>query len=151
VVRNRASHVGGPRVIPDTSAWSPIGRSGNAEFFEVEPGVLAVVPFDGSSDDSQTAVDSVRIQLEHLRTRGQRAGTVVFMDRIVAQTSGARDVYRDAPDPTFQTCFALVGSTAFGRAVSSVFMGLRPPRVPTRMFGTFEEAVSWIRKSAGTR
>jgi hypothetical protein len=109
------------------------------------------VPFEGSSDDSQTAVESVRIQLDHLRARGQRAGTVVFMDRIVAQTSGARGVYRDAPDPTFQTCFALVGSTVFGRAVSSVFTGLHPPRVPTRMFGTFEEAVSWIRKSAETR
>jgi hypothetical protein len=138
-------------VIPDTASWSPIGRSGNADFFEVEPGVLAVIPFDGSSDDRETAGESVRIQLDHLRTIGQRAGTVVFMDRIVAQTSGARVVYREAPDPTFQTGFALVGSTIFGRAVSSVFMGLHPPRVPTRMFGTFEEAVSWIRKTAEIR
>jgi hypothetical protein len=30
-------------------------------------------------------------------------------------------------------------------------MGLHPPRVPTRMFGTFEEAVSWIRKTAEIR
>jgi hypothetical protein len=150
-VRHGASDVGGPRVIPDTASWSPIGRSGNADFFEVEPGVLAVIPFDGSSDDRDTASESVRIQLDHLRALGQRAGTVVFMDRIVAQTSGARVVYREAPDPTFQTCFALVGSTIFGRAVSSVFMGLHPPRVPTRMFGTFEEAVSWIRKTAEIR
>lgn len=52
---------------------------------------------------------------------------------------------------TFQICFALVGSTVFGRAVSSVFMGLHPPRVPTRMFGTFEEALTWIRQTAKTR
>lgn len=136
---------------PDTSAWSPIGRSGNADFFEVEPGVLAVVPFDGSTDTAQTAADSIRIQIEHLRASGRRAGTVVFMDGVVAQNSGAREVYRTAADPVFQTCFALVGSTILGRAVSSVFMGLHPPRVPTRMFGTFQEALAWIRKTAETR
>ena len=48
------------------------------------------------------------------------------MDHVASQNSGARDVYRDSPDPTFQTCFALVGSTMFGRAVSSVFIGLQP-------------------------
>ncbi len=136
---------------PDTATWTAIGRTGNADFFEIEPGVLAVVPFDGSSDTANTAAESVRLQLDHLRARGQRAGVVVFMDRIVAQSSGAREVYRDAPDPTFQICFALVGSTLFGRAVSSVFMGLHPPRVPTRMFGTFEEALTWIRQTARTR
>jgi hypothetical protein len=138
-------------VTPDTSAWSPIGRSGNADFYEVEPGVLAVVPFDGSSDTAETAAESIAIQLAHLRAHGHRAGTMVFMDAVASQNSGARDVYRNAPDPTFQTCFALVGSTMFGRAVSSVFMGLHPPRVPTRMFGTFQEALAWIRKGAESR
>jgi hypothetical protein len=56
-----------------------------------------------------------------------------------------------APDPMFQTCFALVGSTMFGRAVSSVFIGLNPPRVPTRMFATFQEALSWIRQTPASR
>jgi len=138
-------------VIPDTSAWAAIGRSANADFYEVEPGVLAVVPFDGSADTADTAAESIGIQLTHLRSCGRRAGTIVFMDHVAAQNAGAREVYRNAPDPTLQTCFALVGSTIFGRAVASVFMGLHPPRVPTRMFGTFEEAVTWIRRTAGTR
>jgi hypothetical protein len=73
------------------------------------------------------------------------------MDQVAAQNSGARDVYRTAPDPTLQTCFALVGGTMFGRAVSSVFIGLNPPRVPTRLFGTYQEALSWIRQNAATR
>lgn len=136
---------------PDTSAWSPIGQSENADFFEIEPGVLAVVPFDGSTDTARTAAESIRIQIAHLRAYGRRAGTVVFMDSVVAQNSGAREVYRNAPDPMFQTCFALVGSTILGRAVSSVFMGLHPPRVPTRTFGTFQEALAWIQKIAETR
>jgi hypothetical protein len=138
-------------VTPNTSAWTPIGRSVNADFFEIEAGVLAVVPFDGASDTADTAADSVRIQLTHLRARGRRAGTIVFMDQVASQNSGARDVYRTAPDPTLQTCFALVGGTMFGRAVSSVFIGLNPPRVPTRLFGTYQEALSWIRQNAANR
>ena len=136
---------------PNTSAWTPIGRSANADFFEIEAGVLAVVPFDGASDTADTAADSVRIQLTHLRARGRRAGTIVFMDQVASQNSGARDVYRTAPDPTLQTCFALVGGTMFGRAVGSVFIGLNPPRVPTRLFGTYQEALSWIRQNAANR
>lgn len=138
-------------MIPDTSSWSTIGESDNARFYQIEPGVLAVVPFTGVADTARTAADSIRIQLDHLKTAGRRAGTVVFMDPVVAQDSGARDVYRNAPDPMFQTGFALVGSTMLGRAVASVFMGLHPPRVPTRMFGTFEEALSWIRQTSDPR
>ena len=137
--------------MPDTTAWLAIGRSTNADFFEIEPGVLAVVPFQGTSDTADTASESIQIQMTHLRASGRRAGTVVFMDTVVAQNAGAREVYRNEPDPTFQTGFALVGSTMLGRAVASVFMGLHPPRVPTRMFATFEDALAWIRNTVETR
>ena len=142
----------GERVITiDPSVWTAIGRSSNAEFFEIEPGVLAVIPFDGATDTADSALESIKIQLSHLRTTGRRAGTLVFMDRIAEQNAAAREVYHSAPDPTLQTGFALVSSSFFGQAVSSVFLGLHPPRVPTRMFGTFEEALAWIRQNANAR
>jgi hypothetical protein len=37
----------------------------------------------------------------------------------------------------------------FGRAVASVFIGLHPPRVPTRLFGTMKQALEWARAMAG--
>lgn len=129
----------------DVKGWTKIGTSANADFYEVEPQILAVVPFDGSLDDASTAKESVRIQLEHMRATGRRAGVIVFMDRVVQQDSGARTVYRDAPDPAFQVCFALIGGTPFGRAVASIFLGLSPPKVPTRMFSSFDEAIAWVR------
>jgi hypothetical protein len=132
----------------DTSGWTHIGRSSNADFYEVDSRVLAVVPFDRCDDDERTASDSVRIQLEHLRPRGRRAGVVVFMDRVLTQNAAARQVYRDAPDPTYQACFALVGGTMFGRAVGSIFIGLHPPRVPTRLFATAAQAIEWARRVA---
>lgn len=130
----------------DVTAWTKIGATSNADFYEIEPQILAVVPFEGATDDAASAAESVRVQLEHLRATGTRAGVVVFMDRVIEQSSGARAVYRDAPDPTFQECFALVGGTPFGRAVGSLFIGLSPPKIPTRMFGTLDEARRWIRE-----
>ena len=138
-------------MVIDTSGWTPIGRSSNADFYEVEPQVLAVVPFDGTTDTAATARESIRLQLDHLRARGRRAGVIVFMDRVAEQDASARSVYREEPDPAHQACFALVGSTAFGRAVGSIFIGLHPPRVPTRMFGSADEALAWIREVLRSR
>jgi hypothetical protein len=135
-------------MVIDTSAWTRIGRSDNADFFEIEPRVLAVVPFDGCEDDEHTARASIRIQVDYLRSRETRAGVLVFMDRILKQSTRAREVYRDQPDPGLQACFALVGGTTFGRAVGSFFIGIHPPRVPTRMFRTTAEALAWARQMA---
>jgi hypothetical protein len=129
----------------ESAGWLRIGQSTNADFFEVEERVLAVVPFDRCDDNEATARESIRVQLEYLRGRKKRAGILVFMDRILTQSAAAREVYRVEPDPAFQTCFALVGGTTFGRAVGSFFIGIHPPRVPTRMFATMEEALGWAR------
>jgi hypothetical protein len=133
----------------DTSGWTAIGRSDNADFYEVDERLLAVVPFDGTTDDAKTARQSVQIQHDYLRPRGRRAGVVVFMDRILEQDAAARAVYRDAPDPAFITCYALVGGTAFGRAVGSIFIGISRPKVPTRLFATLDEARAWARTQHG--
>lgn len=132
-----------------TSGWKRIGASANADFFEIEPHVLAVVPHEAVTDDEATARESVTIQLEYLRRNGTRAGVVVFMDPVIEQTAAARNVYRTLPDPAFQACYALVGGTTFGRAVGSIFIGIHPPRVPTRLFGTFDEAMAWVRQVVG--
>ena len=134
----------------DTTGWTPIGKSDNADFYEVEEGLLAIVPFEGSSDDEKTAKQSVQIQHEYLRPRGRRAGVIVFMDPLVEQHASARIVYRDGPDPAFVTCYALVGGTVFGRAVGSIFIGLSRPRVPTKLFGSLDDARAWA-KSQRTR
>ncbi len=131
---------------PDTAQWKSIGKTDNADFFEIAPNILGVLPFEGSTDSETTARQSVKLQLEYLRPLGMRAGIVVFMDPILEQDAGARRIYRDLPDPAFQICYALVGGTGFGRAVGSVFLGLSRPRVPTKMFSTLEEALKWIRE-----
>jgi len=129
----------------DTSTWTKFATTSNADFYEIEPHILLVAPFDGTTDDAGTAQESVTAQLQYLEPRGQRAGVIVLMDQVARQDGGARAIYRDLPNPAFQVCFALVGSTPFGRAVASIFIGLNPPRVPTRFFATIEEASAWIK------
>ncbi len=130
--------------------WHRFAQSSNASFYEVEPGVIAVVPVEGSTDDGASARESIDLQLAHLRTTMRRSGVIVFMDRVARQTTEARTVYREAPDPMLHACFALVGGTAFGRAVASIFLGLSKPQVPTRMFATLDEALAWARERAAT-
>ncbi len=133
----------------DLSKWKHIGSSPNAAIYELDAQVLVVVPHDGARDTAETAAESVRIQLEFLKALKRRCGVVVMMDHVAEQDGAARTVYRDAPDPAYQACYALVGSTKFGRAVASIFTGLSPPKVPTKMFGTFDEAVAWVRQTVG--
>jgi hypothetical protein len=35
--------------------------------------------------------------------------------------------------------------------VASIFIGLNPPRVPTRFFATMEEALAWVKMTARGR
>jgi len=127
----------------DTKNWTKFGQTANAYFYQIDESTLGVVPFEGSTDDEATATASVQTQLDYLRPKKQKAGIVIFMDNITQQTTGARNVYHDLPDPAYQVCFALVGGTAFGRAVGSFFLGLSKPRVPTQMFATLEQALAW--------
>jgi len=129
----------------NTMNWIKFGQTANAEFYEISKDTLAVVPFDGCTDDEATAKASVQTQLDYLRPKKQKAAVVIFMDNIAQQTAGARAIYRDMPDSAFQVCFALVGGTVFGRAVGSVFLGLSRPQVPTQMFATLDQALEWCR------
>ncbi|MEI6666643.1 MAG: hypothetical protein WCP29_00700 [Acidobacteriota bacterium] len=135
----------------DTRTWIKFAETANAAFYEIDERTLGVVPVEGCTDDEDTAKASVDTQKAYLQSKGRKAGSVVFMDGIAQQTSGARAAYRNLPDPSCQVCFALVGGTVFGRAVGSVFLGLSKPRVPTQMFATLEQALAWCHAQVGNR
>jgi hypothetical protein len=133
-------------VLPDVSRWTKLGSTDNADMYEVEPGVLAVVPHEGCADTAETARQSVEFQHRHWAEAGRGGGAVVFVDRIRDQSAGARQVYGSLPDAARVTGFALVGGTVFGRAVASVFLGLNPPAAPTKLFGDLDAALAWLRE-----
>lgn len=131
---------------PDTSQWTRVGATSNADMFEIEPGILAVVPHEGSIDTEETATESIDFQHRHWRNVGSRGGAVIFMDRVLDSQAGARKVYGRLPDPAVITGFALIGGTVFGRAVASVFIGLSRPAAPTKLFGDLAKALEWLRE-----
>lgn len=131
--------------------WKHLGRSSNADFYEIEADVLGVVPHQDTTDNAQTARESIAFQVKHWTSRGHRGAVVVFMDFVLNQDSGARAVYAEETDDIPTTAFALVGATFFAQAAAAVFMGLAKPGVPTQIFPSLEEAQPFIREMNQTR
>ena len=126
-------------------SWPLLGRTDNASFFLADPRAIVVVPDEGQPDDEATARQSVALQAAYWQSQGQRGATIVLMDRVVHQTKDARRVYQVEVNPGRFTVCGLVSSSVFGRAVASVFVGLSRPAVPTRMFGSIDQALQWAR------
>lgn len=126
-------------------SWPFLGRTDNASFYLADPRAIVVVPDEGRPDDETTARQSMSLQAAHWQAQGRRGATIVLMDRVVHQSKDARRVYQLEVNPSRFTVCCLVSSSMFGRAVASVFVGLSRPAVPTRMFGSVDQALQWAR------
>jgi hypothetical protein len=124
--------------------WKHLGKSSNADFYEVERELVAIVPFEDTRDDEKTARESVAFQDTHWRRVGHRGAVVVFMDPVLDQDGGARAVYANETHDTLTTCYALVGEGIFAYATATVFEGLARPGVPTRIFRSFADTRAFI-------
>jgi hypothetical protein len=125
-------------------AWRHLGKTSNADFYEVTPQLLAIVPFRDSRDTADTARESIAFQDTHWRAAGRRGAVAVFMDNVIEQDASARGVYADETRGTLTTCYALIGETFFGHAAGAVFTGLTRPGPPTQVFRSLAEARSWV-------
>lgn len=121
-----------------------IGSSDNARFYLLTPHIIAILPFPDSNDNASTSMQSIRFQEAYWRSQRRRGGGIVFMDRVLHQDRQARLVYKTAPEPSLILGFALVTESIFGRALSSLFLGLSAPAVPTRVFSSQREAKPWL-------
>jgi hypothetical protein len=129
-------------VIP--GSWKHVGSTSNAEFYLVEPTLLAIVPHDNTSDDARTARESLTFQDRYWRSVGHRGAVVCFMDPVLSQDAGARAVYANETAHSLSTCFALVSETMFAHAQAAVFTGLSRPGIPTQVFRSLEDARGFI-------
>lgn len=122
----------------------PAGKSVNTEYFELDAGVLIVIPLDGSRDDGASARSNVDLQTKFFRERGQKGAVIIFFDRMKAQDRHARTVYSDMDQAL--TATALVGGSMLTRAMASFLLGIARPKVPIKLFPTFEAALEWVRE-----
>jgi hypothetical protein len=91
-----------------------------------------------------TARSNLAAPEEHWRKVGRRGAVAVFMDNLIEQSAEARAVYAIETSHTKTTCYALIGETFYGHAISSVFVGLTRPGRPTQVFRSLEDARPWI-------
>ena len=130
-------------MIPDP-AWGVLDSSSSFTMYEAAPDVVVIWPTEGCNDTEETAEESVAAQRAHWSSAGRSGGAIVMMDHVHEQTNAARKVYQSAESQGQITAFALVGGTTFGRAVSSVFLGIQRPRIPTKAFADFDDAMAWV-------
>ena len=130
----------------DTSSWKSVGSTSNSDYFESEPDVLVIIPHQNCADTKETANENVDFQHTHWKKNGRSGACIILFDHPSSQDKGARRVYAERSDLTVQTCAALVGGTALGRAIAGFFIGLSRPKIPTELFGDFESALLWSRR-----
>lgn len=126
----------------DTSRWKPIGESSNSRYFEIEKGLIAALPHQGSKDDLASARDNLDFQHRYWREHGPGV-VLVFFDAMVSQDKEARSVYQTGTDPALMLGTALVGGSLLSRAMGSFFLGLSKPKTPLKMFGKVDDALAW--------
>lgn len=128
----------------DTSGWTPIGSTSKCDNYIVHPYLMVMVPVEGMRDTAESAREQVEFQDAYWEEVGHPGCVAVFMDRIVDQDAGARDVYAEETHGAMTLGYALIGSTFWGRAIAAVYTGLKKPPIPTRFFATLEDAMPWL-------
>ncbi|AKV00586.1 hypothetical protein AKJ09_07249 [Labilithrix luteola] len=131
--------------------WRKLGSTSNADFYEMREDILVIVPNVDSTDNEQTARESLAFQKKHWTETGRRGSVIVWMDPIVVQDSGARSVYANETRGVPTNCYALVGESFFAMASASVFTGLAKPGIETNVFRSLAEAMPWIEEMNRTR
>ena len=133
-------------VEPITNRWTHAGATANADYFTIEPGLLALVPHEGAIEVSETARANARFLNDYGHGHGRPVAVVAFVDRVASLDSAARKIYNSDADPTAVCGVALVGGSMLGRAIVSIFLAIVKPRgMMFRPFAEYEAAVVWAR------
>jgi hypothetical protein len=134
--------------IPDLvkkNSLEAAGSTSNTDYYAFTgDDILVAIPFDGANDDGRSARGNCDHQTKYFRDRGKKGGIIIFFDRMKSQDREARTVYADMD--RVLTATALVGGSMLGRAMASFLMGIARPKVPIKLFPTFEAALEWVRE-----
>lgn len=130
----------------NTKDWKPVGATSNTRFYDVEAGIVAAVPNLGLGDDRKTALENIEFLNGYWRKLGRGGVVLVFFDRLVSQSKEARQAHGTLYDLEVVRATALIGGSVLGRTIAAFFLGLFRPRMPTQMFATTADALTWARQ-----
>ncbi len=113
--------------------------------YELEPGLLFVLPRPGTRDTAETATVTTALTTTYLESLPHRGIVVVHFDGVASQDRGAREVHREQSDPKLMAGVVLVGGTPLSRALIAFFSVFNRPSVPLHVFRSVDEALPWCR------
>ncbi len=109
----------------------------------VRPGVVIGLPDDGVVETVEQSRKVYEGYARCAQEQGRPVSVVVLVDRLGNQTPEVRSFWQRAMQPDVVSGCALVSGSFFARAISSFFIGLSKPTVPTKMFATLDDAIAW--------
>lgn len=130
----------------DTSAWEVAETLPHGSLYWLEPGIVAAVPDDGVAESVELSQQVYDGYARCAEAYGRPVAIVVFVDRLSDQSAEVREFWSNVMHRDVLCVVALVCKSFFARAVAGVFMGIRKPVVPTRMFARVEQAVAWCQR-----
>jgi len=133
-------------MVIDSTGWEHFERLPHGELYWIAPGVMVAVPDEGVVEVvslSQAVYDGYTRAAASV---GHPIAVLVYVDRLGDQTPEVRTFWQNVMHPDVVACVALISSSFFARAISSFFIGISGPKVPTKMLGTEESALLWAKE-----
>lgn len=98
--------------------------------------------------DREQTIEDAHQNLDALRqlTKGKRAPLLLDIRDTGTLSPEARQLFAGEQGASAITMLAMVGNSAFTRVVGNLFIRFAKPNYPVRLFGSDEEASSWLRE-----
>ena len=109
-------------------------------------GILIIRPFEKVAEHHtvEEAKENVRAMRTLCADRNRPA--LIDLRMVKFQGRDSRDVYMAPENNTMLTAKALIAGSAMSRAVANFFVALEAGRIPTKLFGSDDEALSWLKR-----
>jgi len=133
----------------DTRGWDVAVELPHGFIYRIAPGIVAGLPNEGVVETPELSRLVYEGYTRCAEEQGHPVAVVVLVDRLGSQTPEVRKYWAKVMKPDVLNCCALVSSSFFARAISSFFIGLRKPVVPTRIFADMDKAIGWCNEQIG--
>ncbi len=127
----------------DVQAWDEAHTLPHGKLYWIRPGIVAALPDEGVVETPDLSATVYAGYTRLAQELGHPVAIVVLVDRLGDQTPEVRRYWQQVMKTDVLCCAALVSESFFARAISSFFVGISKPEVPTRIFGTLDRAVEW--------
>lgn len=119
-------------------------RELRASILELKDGILMQECIKGVDHNLDDAIENVKTGLEI--TNGERYPSVVDARNLKSQSKEAQDYYAGAENLKLVKCIALLVGNPFTKMFGNIFLKLKKPLYPFKIFTAMEDALEWAKE-----